>query len=116
MFTVHLEEGGCAEVGAVEVVPLLPLGEHDGAQRQVEEHHPHARRARDQHLRHTSTTAGVNKCKIGTPSPGTVIFREMPLKALSTHLIGQYVGRMRNIDIRYLLYLFLSLFQSNLKL
>ena len=78
---VHLEEGGCAEVCAVEVVPLLPLGEHDGAQRQVEQHHPHTRRARDQHLHHTSTRTGVSKCKM--PSPGTVIFRGIPLKESS---------------------------------
>ena len=45
-----LEKRGDAEVEAVQVVPVLPLGEHDGAEGEVEEHHPDTGSAGDQHL------------------------------------------------------------------
>ena len=45
-----LEKRCYAEIGAVQVVPLLPLGEHDGAHGEVEEHHPEAGRAGDEEL------------------------------------------------------------------
>ena len=39
-----LEEGGDAEVDRVQIVPVFPLGEEDGADQQVDGHHPQAGR------------------------------------------------------------------------
>ena len=47
----YLEEGGDAEVDRVQIVPVFPLGEEDGADQQVDGHHPQAGRRWDQHLK-----------------------------------------------------------------
>ena len=61
----NLAEGDDAEVDRVEVVPSLPLGKHDGAQDQVEHHHPETSGRGDDDLgRHVS--GGMNVSPIVT--------------------------------------------------
>ena len=45
-----LEERSDTEVETVQIFPVLPLSEHDGAEGEVEEHHPDAGRAGDEDL------------------------------------------------------------------
>ena len=67
-----LEYGGEGEVAGVEVAPVLPLGEHDGAADQVPDQHVNTRRRGDDHL----STIGEGKL--------TLIARTMELDSVRT--------------------------------